>query len=132
MSWGIVFEIVEVLSICTSANIFAFADFNTYHKDWLTYAGGTDRPAELCHNFSVSNELSQMVNFPTQASDCDSQSSALLDFFLSSDPCICCTVAFYSAGHSDHVFFSVSIDFPSNSKGNASFHPTAYDHSRAD
>ena len=25
-------------------------DFNVYHKDWLTYSGGTDRPGELCSN----------------------------------------------------------------------------------
>ena len=36
-----------------------------YHKDWLTYSGGTDRSGELCYNFSISNNLTQMVNFPT-------------------------------------------------------------------
>ena len=55
----------EVLLINPSANIFIFRDFNVHHKDWLTYCGGTDRPGELCHNFSISNDLTQMVNFPT-------------------------------------------------------------------
>ena len=30
-----------------------------------------------------SNDLVQMVNFPTKTPDCDSHSSAILDFFLS-------------------------------------------------
>ena len=34
--------------------------------------------------------------------------------------------------NSDHVVFSVSIDFPSNSKRDAPFHRIAYDYSRAD
>ena len=58
-------NIDEVLSINPSANVFVFGDFNVYHKDWLTYSGGTDRPGEPCYNFSVSNDLTQMVSFPT-------------------------------------------------------------------
>ena len=53
----------EVLSINSSTNVFVFGDFKDYHKDCLTYFGGTDRPGELCYNFSISNDLSQMVNF---------------------------------------------------------------------
>ena len=58
-------NIDKVLSINPSANVFVFGDFNVHHKDWLTYSGGTDRPGELCYNFSISNDLAQMVNFPT-------------------------------------------------------------------
>ena len=56
-------NIDEVLSINPSANVFVFGDFNIHHKDWLTYSGGTDRPGELCYNLSISNDLTQMVNF---------------------------------------------------------------------
>ena len=42
--------------------MFVFGDFNVHHKDWLTCCGGTDRPGELCHNFSVSDDLTQMIN----------------------------------------------------------------------
>ena len=73
-------NIDEVLSINPSANIFIFGDFNVHHKDWLTYSGGTDRPGELCYNFSISNDLTQMVNFSTWIPDCDSHSPALLIF----------------------------------------------------
>ena len=114
-------NIDEVLSINPSANVFVFGDFNVHHKDWLTYSGGTDRPGELCYNFSISNDLTQMVNFPTQIPDCDSHSPALLDLFISSDASICSTMAFPPLGNSDHVVVSVSIDFPINSKQDAPF-----------
>ena len=105
----------EVLSINPSANVFVFGDFNVHHKDWLTYSGGTERPGEPCYNFSISNDLNQIVNFPTRIPDCDCHSPALLDLFLSSDASICSTVAFPLLGNSDHVVVSVSIDFPINS-----------------
>ena len=47
-----------------------------------------------CYNFSISNDLIQMVDFPTRIPDGDSHSPALLDFFLSSDASICSTMAF--------------------------------------
>ena len=51
----------EVLSINPPANLFVFGDF----EGWRTYSGGTDRPGELCYNFSISNDLAQLVNFST-------------------------------------------------------------------
>ena len=75
-------NIDEILSINPSANVFAFGDFNILHKDWLTFSGGTDRSGELCYNFSISKDLTQMVNFLTWILGCDSHSAALLDLFL--------------------------------------------------
>ena len=98
----------------------------------LEHSGGTDRYSELCYNFSISNNLTQMVNFPTRITDCDSHSPALLDLFLSSDSSICSTMAFPPLGNSDHVVVSVSTDFPSNSQRDALFHHVAYDYSHAD
>ena len=86
-----------------SANVFVSGDVNVHHKDWLTYPGETDRPGELCFNFSISNDLTQMVNFPIQIPNCDSQSLAHLDLFISSDASICCTMAFPPLGNSNHV-----------------------------
>ena len=80
----------------------------------------------------ISNDLTQMVNVPTRIPDCDSHSPALLDLFISSDASICSTMAFPPLGNSDHVFVSVSIDFPTNSQQDAPFHDIAYDYSRAD
>ena len=106
-------NIDEVLSIDPSANVFVFGDF----------CHGTDRSGELCCNFS--NNLTQMVNFPTHISDCDSHSSVPLDLFISSEASICCTMPFLPLGDSDHVVISVSIDFPSNSQQDVPFHCTA-------
>ena len=50
----------EVLSINPSANLFVFWNFSVHHKYWLTYSGRTDRPSELCYNFSISNDRTQM------------------------------------------------------------------------
>ena len=71
--------------------LFVFADFNVHHRDWVTYSGGTELPGELCYNFSISNDLNQMVNSPTWITACDSHSPALLDLILSSDASICFT-----------------------------------------
>ena len=112
--------------------MFVFGDCNVHHKDWLNYSGGTDRPGDLCYNFSISNDLTQIVNFPTRIPDYDFHSPALLDLFISSDASICSTMAFPPLGNSDHVVVSVSTDFPINSKQESPFHPMAYDYSRAD
>ena len=125
-------NIYQVLSINPSANVFVSGDFNVHRKDWLTYSGETDGPSELCYNFSISNDLIQMVNFPTRIPDCDSHSPALLDLFISSDASICSTMAFPPLENSDHVVVSVSIDFPTNSKRDAPFYRIVYDYSLAD
>ena len=125
-------NIDKVLSINPTANLFVLGDFSVDHKDWLTYSRGTDRSGELCYNFSISNGLTQMVNFPTRIPDCDSHSPALLDLFISSDASICSTMAFPPLGNSDHVVVSVSIDFPSYSQRDAPFHRVVYYFSRAD
>ena len=80
--------------------------------------------------FSISNDLTQMVNFPTWIPD--SHSPAFLDFFLSSDTGICSALGFPPLGNSDHVVVLVSIDFLSNSQQDARFNCMPYDYSRAD
>ena len=126
----------EVLSINPSATVFVPEHFNVHHKDWLTYSGGTDKPGELCHNFSIPNDPTQMVNFPTWIPDCDCDkvlfklSPTLLDLFLSPEASICSTLAFPPFGNSNHFAVSVSIDVPSNSLRDAPFQCIAYDYSR--
>ena len=53
-------NIDEVLSISQSA-VFVFGDF-CLCLFFLTYSGGTDRQ---CYDFSISKDLTQMINFPT-------------------------------------------------------------------
>ena len=73
-----------------------------------------------------------MVNFPTQIPDCDSHSSTLLDFFLSSDASICSAVAFPPLGGFDRVVVSVSAGFLSDLERDVLFHCVACVYSRAD
>ena len=73
-----------------------------------------------------------MVNFPTSIPDCDSHSPAVLHVFIYSNASICSILAFSPLGNSDHVFVSIFIDFPINSKQDALFHRITYDCSRAD
>ena len=114
-------NINEVLSINPSANVFVFGDFDVHHKDWLTYSDGTDRPGELCYNFSISNDLTQMVIFPTQIADCHSHRLFFwISFFL--DASICSTMTFPSLGNTDHIAVSFSTDIPSILQQNVLFH----------
>ena len=96
-----------------------------HHKNWLTYSSKTDRSDEMRYNFS--NDFSQIVNFPTRIPGCDSQSTAVLDSFLSSDASICFIIAFPLLGYFDHVVVSASVDFLSNSKRDVTFYRVAYD-----
>ena len=106
-------------------------DFHIHQKYWLPYSGKIDRPCELCCNFSIWNDLTQMVKFLTWIPDFDSHSPALLHLFISSGASICFTMTFFSLGNSDYVAVSVSIDFPSNLKVDPPFHCIAYQYSHA-
>ena len=56
----------EVLPIIQSTNnVFIFGDFNIHHKDCLTYFSRNDKPGEFYYIFSILNDLTHMVNFPT-------------------------------------------------------------------
>ena len=61
----------EVLSINPSA-VFVFGDFKVYHKDWITYSGGTEK------FFLTQMTLLRWLMF-LLGSQTDSHSPALLD-----------------------------------------------------
>ena len=82
--------------------------FNVCHKDWLTYSTRTDRPCELSYNFSISSDLTQIVNFPTQIPEFDTHSLAILDLFICYNASICSTMTIPPLGNSHHVVVSVS------------------------
>ena len=54
----------------------------------LAYSGGTYRSAELYYDCSISNDLTRLVNLPTQIPDFDFDSPALLEIFICSDTSI--------------------------------------------
>ena len=83
-----------------SANVFLFGDFNIHNKDWLTCSGGTD----ITYNFSISNDVAQVVNFPAWIPDCDSHSPILLGLKM----------AFPPLGNSDHIVVPLTFNHIDN------------------
>ena len=53
--------------------------------DRLIFSGLTERPGELCYNFSISDDFTQMVSCSSWIPDCESQCPVLLNLFLSPD-----------------------------------------------
>ena len=47
------------------------------------------------YNFSISNNLTQMVNIPAWILDCDSHSPHLLDLLIASDASICSAIVYF-------------------------------------
>ena len=80
------------------------------------------------YDYFVSNDFTQDVNFPYQIPDVDSHSPVIVYLFLS-DPNNCSAGAVSPFGNSDPLFVLVSIDLPSNSKGDAVFHCITIDYS---
>ena len=90
-----------LLALLQSMSYFFFFYQSPFFLLWLTNLSiGTGRPYKLCYNFSISNDLTQMVSFSTGLADCISHSSATSDLFLF-----------------NHAFVSVSINFLSDPKG---------------
>ena len=79
---AILSNIDEVHLTNPTANVFVFGDFNVHYKDWLTYSVGTGKPYELCYNFSITNDLTQIINVPTWILDCDSFLLFRIELFL--------------------------------------------------
>ena len=82
--------------------------------------------------FIISNDFTQMVNFPTWIPDCDSHSLALLDFFLSSDASICSAMTFSPLGNSDHGVVSFPLIFHQTHNRMPCFVALDYDYSHPD
>ena len=91
----------------------------------LICSGESDRPSELRYNFSISNNLTLMVTFPTIVLDCDSCSFGFIYFF---SPKICSTEILPPLANSDYVFVSLSLNLPSNVKGEVPFDRTDHDY----
>ena len=95
------------------------------HKDWLAYSGGTDRPGELCYNFSIST---QMVNFPIWIPGWLTVLLVLLYSFLLMLVFVLQWLSLFGK-----VWSCLSFRWLSNElKTDAPFHHIAYDHSCPD
>ena len=81
-------------------------DVNDHHAGWLN-SNSTDAAGSFIHNFSFTQSLTQIVNFPTRFPDNSSYSRSLLDLCLVSDPDICFISPYASLGNSDHALVSL-------------------------
>ena len=109
--------------------MFVFGDFNVHHKDWLIYSVGTDRPCELCYNFST------LLRWLTFLLGSLAVTLAVLLFWIYF---FLLTLLFVLQGL--YLQWEILIlllsqfcdDFPSNAKWDVPFHRIAYDYSRSD
>ena len=125
-------RIDDALSLHPNADILVFGDFNVHHQEWLVYSNGIDFSGAEAYNFSISQSLTQIVDFPTRFPDRDDHNPHLLDLFLTSNPTICKPSVLSPLGNSDHAV--VQIDISSNFKPapEAPFHRTLYSYHRGD
>ena len=116
----------EVLSV-KPLDVFVFGNFTSIIRTVLLILLEL---IDMVSSITIrSNDLWQIVNFPTQIQDCDSGSCASLDLFLYSFARICSAIVFPPLGSYYHVNVWVSIDFPSNSKWDVSFQRIAHNFS---
>ena len=91
-----------------SAQVMVFGDFNIHHKEWLTHSRNIDIPGIATHNFSISQDLTQIVSSPTHIPDRASDGRYLLDL-LCSNPDDCVAKVLPPIGNSVHSIVSVSF-----------------------
>ena len=115
-----------------SSNIDQILSINVHPKDWVTYSGGTDRSGELCYDFSIQTTLLRLCTFLLRSQTVTLTVLLFWIFFFLLKLIFFSTMAFRPLKNSDHVFVSVSIDFPLNSQRGALFHCIAYGYSHAD
>ena len=84
-------------SINPSANVIVFENFSVYHKGWISYSGGTNRPGKII--FLSQTTLLRWLVF-------------LLRSLTVTFTSICSTMALSPLGNSDQVVVKVSIGFP--------------------
>ena len=129
---AISFKIDEAPSIFPSPNMFAVKVFNVHNKDWLTYTTAICRTGKLCDNFSISVDLTHMVNFLNWLSDCHSHSLVLLDLFLFLVPVFVLQWTSLSWVILMILLFQVKFTFHPTQKADAMLNWVAYHQSRVD
>ena len=125
-------NIDKILLDRPSANIFVCGDFNAHNIDWIPNDWKTDDAGKNCEAFSVSQGLTQMVDFITHIPDNDRHRPSTLDLFLSSNPEVCKVYSSAPLGNSDHVVVSVDISLSSPSARESPKHRTLYSYEQGD
>ena len=102
------------------------------NSDWLKYSNGTNSSGIAAYNFSLSQSITQLVDFPTRFPDRDNQTPSLLDLFLSSNPNVCNASVLSPLGNSDHAVVNVDISLSSKAAQESPVHRTLYSYHQGD
>ena len=124
-------SIDSAISQHPSAQVMVFGDFNVHHKEWLTHSRNIDIPGIVIHNFSISQDLTEIVSSPTHIPDRASDGRCLLDL-LCSNPDDCVAKVLPPIGNSDHSIVSVSVSYSSPSTTFQPFHRMVFQFGKAD
>ena len=125
-------NIDKALILHPSANIMVCGDFNAHNTEWLGHSHTTDVAGVFCQEFALAQDLTQIVDFPTQIPDCLDHQPYLLDLFLCSNPDSCTVTSHPPLGRSDHIVVSVDVKFVVKSTNEHPYHRTVYSYSKAD
>ena len=101
-------QVEHITSQFPFAEISILGDFNVHHQLWLS-SNFTDQPGEQAYNFSILNDLEQLVQHPTRIPDRLGDTPNILDLFLTSNPSAYSVELFSPLGSSDHRLISVSF-----------------------
>ena len=115
-----------------SANIICCGDFNAHNKEWLVHSHVTNTAGIFCHDFAVSQDLTQIIDFPTRIPARVDHDPHLLDLFLCSTPDKCSVSPHPPLGTSDHLVISVDTDFMVKSTNEHPYHRNVYSYRKAD
>ena len=92
------------------AEVLYIGDSNVHHTDWLqpihTDVGGIE-----AFNFSISNELEQIIKHPTRVPDHHDHAANILNLFFTSNPQNYTYTVPSPLGSSDHCTVSVTFSF---------------------
>ncbi|KAL7632739.1 UNVERIFIED_CONTAM: hypothetical protein RMT77_016940 [Armadillidium vulgare] len=106
-------KIEHILSSSPFSEIIILGDFNVHHRQWLS-SSSHDPAGELAFNFSIQNNLEQLVHLPTRIPDSLGDEPNILDLFLTSYPSPHTVKLFPPLGSSDHLLISVSCPVSSS------------------
>ena len=125
---AVLFNIDKALILQPSANIMVCGDFNTHNTEWLCHS--QPLMLQVCFvKFAMSQDLTQIVDFPTRIPDRDDHQPYLLDLLLFSNPDLHCC---FSPSSTDHMVVSVDVKFVVKSTNEHPYHRTVYSYSKAD
>ncbi|MCP4340929.1 MAG: hypothetical protein GY799_19080, partial [Desulfobulbaceae bacterium] len=100
-------KVEHILSHSPFSEISILGDFNVHHRLWLSSLR-TDSPGEQAYDFSILNDLEQLVQHPTRIPDRLGDQPNILDLFLTSNPSAYSIQLFSPLGSSDHNLISAT------------------------